>query len=339
MRVGLFVSSIEGELAAHTTTRLAHAAVERGHDVFYLDSESFVYGSAEVLGAVARRAPADRGRDFEDFVTKVKTGPPETIRVDELDTLMLRNEPAEDATDRPWAVDLAVVFGHAAKERGVLVLNDPAGLARAANKTYLQEFPAEVRPRTLIARDADAIKSFVDATGGKVVLKPLLGAKGEKVFFLSGASDPNLNQVIDAIREDGYVVVQEFLEEGSEGDVRLFMLDGEPLSHRGRWAAFRRRPSSDELRSNMYSGGTAEPCEIGDAELRIARTMGPRLRRDGMFLVGLDIVGDKVVEVNVQSPAGFTSIERFTGIDFGPVVIEAVERKVAMSSPGRRVTG
>ncbi len=326
--MGLFVSSIEGEVATHTTTRLAYAAVERGHDVFYLDSESFVYGSAEVLAAVARRAPVGRGRDYDDFVTKVKTGPPETMRVDELDTLILRNDPAEDATERPWAVDLGVVFGHAAKERGVLVLNDPSGLAKAANKTYLQKFPVEVRPRTLIARDADAIKSFVDATPGKIVLKPLLGAKGEKVFFLSGASDPNLNQVIDAIREDGYVVVQEFLEAASEGDVRLFMLDGEPMQHGGRWAAFRRRPASDELRSNMYSGGTAEAYEIGETELRIARAMGPRLRRDGMFLVGLDIVGDKVVEVNVQSPAGFMSIERFTGIDFGPVVIEAVERQL-----------
>ncbi|MDQ3914449.1 MAG: glutathione synthase [Actinomycetota bacterium] len=335
MRVGLFVSSIDGELATHTTTRLAHAAVGRGHDVFYLDSESFVYGSAEVLGAVARRAPGGRGRDFDDFVTQVKAGPPEAIRVDELDTLILRNDPAEDATERPWAVDLGIVFGHAAKERGVLVLNDPAGLARAANKTYLQEFPPDVRPRTLIARDADAIKSFVDAVSGKVVLKPLLGAKGEKVFFLSGAGDPNLNQVIDAIREDGYLVAQEFLEAASEGDVRFFMLDGEPLRHEGRFAAFRRRPASEELRSNMYSGGTAEAHEVGDTELRIARAMGPRLRRDGMFLVGLDIVGDKVVEVNVQSPAGFVSIERFTGIDFGPVVIEAVERQVAASSRRR----
>ena len=332
MRVGLFVSSIDDEAATHTTTRLAHGAVERGHDVFYLDSDSFVYASTEVLAAVARRAPEPRGRDFEDFVTKVKTGPPETIRVDELDALILRNDPAEDATERPWAVDLGIVFGHAAKERGVLVLNDPAGLAKAANKTYLQEFPEEIRPRTLIARDADAIKSFVEATSGKVVLKPLLGAKGEKVFFLSGASDPNLNQVIDAIREDGYVVVQEFLEAASDGDVRLFMLDGEPLRHDGRWAAFRRRPSEEELRSNMYSGGTAEPHEIGDAERRIAEAMGPRLRRDGMFLVGLDIVGDKVVEVNVQSAAGFLSIETFTGIDFGPVVMEAVERKVTASS-------
>ena len=327
----MFVNSIDGEDAVYTTTRLAHAAAERAHDVFYLDAESFVYGP-EVLAAEARRASRTGSRDYDAFLENVKSGPTETIRVDELDTLILRNDPAEDAGERPWAVDLSVVFGHIAKERGVLVLNDPAGLAKAANKTYLQEFPVEVRPKTLIARDPDAIKSFAEATPGKVVLKPLLGAKGEKVFFLSGESDPNLNQVIETIREDGYIVAQEFLEAASDGDVRLFMLDGEPLREGGRWAAFRRRPSSEELRSNMRSGGTAEAHEIGDSELRIARAMGPRLRSDGMFLVGLDIVGDKVVEVNVQSPGGFISIERFTGVDFAPVVIEAIEQRVGTRS-------
>lgn len=329
MNLGLFVSAISSERAFYTSTRLAYAATDRGHDVFYLDAGSFVYGPGTTLAANVRRAPRVAGRDYDAFVRGVQEAAPEVLRVEDLDAVILRNDPAEDARERPWAVDTGIVFGQAARERGVVVINDPAGLAKAANKAYLQEFPDRVRPRTLIARETDAINSFVEQLGSRVVLKPLLGAKGDKVFFVGGPDDPNLNQVIETIRESGYIVAQEFLDQATEGDVRMFMLDGEPLRHGDAWAAFRRRPAAKELRSNMAAGARAERCDVGPVELGIARAIGPRLRADGMLLVGLDIVGDKLVEVNVQSPGGLGSIERLSGVDFAPIIIAAVERRVA----------
>lgn len=328
MRLGMFVSNIEHEQATYTSTRLAYAAASQGHEVFYIDAGGFVYGPGENLSVVTQRAPAAGRADYEHFVRHVKEAPREATRIETLDILMLRNDPAEDAAERPWAIDVGIVFGNAAQERGVMVVNDPAGLAKAANKVYLQEFPVHTHPQTLIARDANAVKSFADEVGGRLVLKPLVGAKGEKVFFLSGPHDPNLKQIIETIADDGYIVAQEFLEEARDGDVRIFMLDGEPLQDNGSWAAFRRRPVGDDLRSNMGSGGTAEAYDIGDTELELARALGPQLRQDGMFLVGLDIVGDKVVEINVQTPGGLVSIEEFTGVNFAPVVIEALEKRL-----------
>lgn len=334
MKIAFFVSSIAAEEPTHTTTRLAHAAARLGHDVFYVDAGGFVLGPEANLAANSRRARATDDHAYDRFVTLMKDAPPEAVRVEDLDVLILRNDPPEDARERPWAVDTGIVFGHAAQERGVLVVNSPAGLAKGANKAYLHELPRHVLPRTLIARDADTIKAFAEGLAGPLVLKPLLGAKGDKVFFLDGPDDANLNQVIATIADDGYVVAQEFLEAAREGDVRLFMVDGEPLRDGDRWAAFRRRPASGDLRSNMGAGGTAEPHEIGADELTVAEAIGPVLRRDGMLLVGLDIVGDKLVEVNVQSPGGLFSIERFTGVDFAPLIVRKIEEYVR----GRTIT-
>ena len=152
---------------------------------------------------------------------------------------MLRNDPADDR-DRPWAMTAGIVFGKLAAERGVLVLNDPSGLADALNKMYFQHFPEEVRPRTLITRDAAEIRRFVEAEKGKAVLQPLLGSGGENVFLVEDNDRANLNQMVEAITRDGYVVAQEYLPEASKGDMRLFVMNGRPLQHQGKCAAFRR---------------------------------------------------------------------------------------------------
>ena len=328
MKLGLFVNEVEHERPEYSTTRLAFAATEAGHDVFYIGAGDFTYHPTDEVKVIARRAPKGAG-SREDFIGELHSLDPAKLDVSDLDVLMLRNDPSEDLTDRPWAAATHIVFGHTAQSLGVKVVNDPAGMARAANKLYLQEFPNDVRPRTLISREEDEIKSFVQQLDGKVVMKPLLGAKGERVFFVQEPDDPNLNQMIEAVMDQGYVVAQEFVPEAVEGDIRFFLLDGKPLEKDGAYAAFRRRPPDDDLRSNMSTGGTAEPVEITDRELAVIDAVGPKLRADGMFLCGLDIVGDKVVEANVETPGGLESIERFTGVDFAPLIVEALEQKNA----------
>lgn len=326
MKLGFFVNETEQEKPEYTTTRLARAAAELGHTVFYVGAGDFTYQpNGDVR--VQSKACARPHRNREEFLNTIQTCDTRDLDLAELDALMLRNDPVEDLEDRPWATACHIVFGHTAQNFGTFVVNDPAGLARAANKLYMHEFPIEVRPQTLIARDEDRIKDFVRSLGGKAVMKPLIGSKGDSVFFVQGPDDPNLNQMLTAVREHGYVVAQEFLEAAHDGDIRFFLLDGEPLEKDGHYAAFRRRPPDDDLRSNMSAGGTAEAVEITERELAVLEAVGPKLKADGIFLAGIDIVGDKVVEANVETPGGLESVERFTGIDFAPVIIEAlVER-------------
>jgi glutathione synthase len=241
---------------------------------------------------------------------------------------MLRNDPSDDAIERPWAQTSGVLFGQLAVAAGVLVVNDPSHLANAINKTYFQHFPEEVRPRTLISRTEDDIKSFVAELGGRAVLKPLQGSGGQGVFLVTGKKGQNLNQIIETITRDGYVVVQEFLRDAERGDIRLFVMNGLPLEVEGKIAAFRRVNVGDDVRSNMHVGGKAEKVKITEEILDVVRLARPKLIEDGMFLVGLDIVGDKMMEANVFSPGGLGSAAGIHEVDFAAAVIEALERKL-----------
>ena len=134
------------------------------------------------------------------------------------------------------------------------------------------------------------------------ILKPLQGSGGSSVFRVSSGESPNLNQMIEAITHDGYVVAQEFLTEAEQGDVRLFVMNGQPLRQGEAYAAFRRVSTGTDFRSNMHVGGKPQPVQVTDDMLGLIEAVRPKLIEDGMFLVGLDIVGAKLMEVNVFSP-------------------------------------
>jgi glutathione synthase len=187
-----------------------------------------------------------------------------------------------------------------------------------------------VRPRTLITRDAGDIAAFVDEMGGSAVLKPLQGSGGASVFFVSSDESANLNQMIEAVGRDGYIVAQEVLPDADQGDVRMFVMNGEPLRVGDEYAAFRRRNRTADRRSNMKVGGTAEAVKVTDEMLGLAEAVRPKLLADGMFLVGLDIVGDKLMEVNVFSPGGLGTAETLYEVSFTDPVIDALEHKVTM---------
>jgi glutathione synthase len=138
----------------------------------------------------------------------------------------------------------------------------------------------------------------------------------------------NLNQIVESLTRDGFIIVQEYLPAAAEGDTRLFVMNGQPLRHRGKYAAFRRIRTGDDMRSNVSAGGTIARATIDDTALRIAEIVRPKLVADGMFLVGLDIVGDKLMEINVFSPGGLGSAQRFEKVNFAHAVLEALERKV-----------
>ena len=329
MKLGFVVNDVETEKPVYTTTRLAMTARNLGHEVWLMGMGDFGYEPDGSLHAHARGGEGRSYRSLERYLEDVQKESQTQVALHDLDAVMLRSDPADDA-ERPWANNAAVAFGELMAAHGVLVVNHPASLAKALSKAYFQHFPEVVRPRTLISRDEAQIAAFVKELGNKAVLKPLQGSGGSGVFLVNSKESPNLSQIIEAIARDGYVVVQEYLPEAKSGDVRMFVMNGKPLEVDGAYAAFRRKSTGSDIRSNMSAGGKAVAAQVTDEMLGLVEAVRPKLVADGMFLVGLDIVGDKLMEVNVFSPGGLGSCQELYGVDFAPAIIEDLERKVSL---------
>ena len=328
MRIGFVVNEVSQEHTSYTTTGLALAAHKAGAEVFYMGVGDFAYDADGNMCAHARRAPEVKSRNAAPFLKKVKEAPREKITAADLDVLMLRNDPAEDIEKRTWAQSIGVIFGQLAVRQGVIVLNDPGSLNDAINKMYFQHFPEVVRPKTIITRNVEDVEAFFELAKNKMVLKPLQGSGGRNVFLVTRKEAKNINQMFEAISRDGYVVAQEYLPEASEGDIRLFLVNGRPIEVKGKYAALHRLQKDGEIRSNIHRGGKAGKAIITDETMELVELVRPKLVHDGMFLVGLDIVGTTIMEVNVFSPGGLNNASQLYGVDFVTPVIEAIEQKI-----------
>ena len=338
MKIGFVVNDIKTEQTGYTTTRLGMWAINRGHEVWIIGLADFAYDPDENIRARAYTVPKRTYKTTETYLKALqsKTNAAVRITVDELDILMLRSDPANEVGSRSWAGTAGINFGRIAMRHGVIVLNDPNGLAKAVNKMYFQLFPEEVRPQTMITRDLNEIKSFAKEHGGHIVLKPLQGSGGSGVFLLRPEDKSNLNQIVEALLRDGYIIAQEYLPAAQDGDTRLFMMNGRPLRYKGKYAAFRRVRTGDDMRSNIHAGGKLRAAEITAQHLQLAEIVRPKLVQDGMFLVGLDIVGNKLMEINVFSPGGLGSAQMFEKVNFSNAVLDAMERKVEYMTYYRR---
>ncbi|HEU4908813.1 MAG TPA: glutathione synthase, partial [Propionibacteriaceae bacterium] len=264
MRLAFFVNDVATEIDEYTTTRLARAAARRGHQVWYVGLGDVELGQRNgQLMARAHAAEFDKDDTLETFMARIQGREAERLVLDGLDVLFLRNDSIEDLQQRPWASPLGAVFGQMLKARGVTVVNDPVSLMRATSKLYLEEFPEKIRPRSLVTRDPDAIGRFVGEVG-RCVVKPLYGAKGRNVFMINNESETNLAQMSEAVLQDGYAIVQQFVDGGEHGDARIFLLEGEILQRKGKLAAFRRVPTGNDPRANISVGGRSVPLQIGD---------------------------------------------------------------------------
>ena len=334
MLIAFFVNDMAREHARYTTTILAHEAVRRGHRVCYITPGDFVLTPDDVLRVHARFAPERKARSFTDFFKNMQAvaDRTESIEITDVDVLMLRSDPSLDAQSTPWAEDIGILFGRAAAARGVLVLNDPDSLSLAINKLYFQSFPEAVRAETLITKFASDVKDFAKAYGGKIILKPLQGSGGQSVFLVGSENASNLNQMIEAITRDGYIIAQSYVPAAAKGDIRFFLMNGRPLRIGNKYAALRRISARDDIRSNIHAGGRTVAVDITERELHIAELIRPKLIADGMFLVGIDIVGDKILEVNVFSPGNLTSCSKLAPVNFAEPILASIVRKVGMAA-------
>lgn len=199
------------------------------------------------------------------------------------------------------------------------VINSPRGLQRANEKLYAMQFRSVI-PETIVSLDKKVIREFVERKDG-AVLKPLGGKAGEGILFLE-KSDKNLNSLIEISTEKGKepVMIQSFLPEAKNGDKRIILLAGEPIG------AVNRVPTGGEFRGNMAVGGRVEAAEITMRDWEICSAIAPTLLEDGLFFVGIDVIGGYLTEINVTSPTGIREIDRLDQVSLGKKVMEWLQK-------------
>jgi glutathione synthase len=199
------------------------------------------------------------------------------------------------------------------------VINTPTGLRRANEKMYALQFQ-EVIPETIVSQDKLTIQKFVEKQGS-AVLKPLGGKAGEGILFLE-AGDRNFNSLVEVSTKWGYepVMVQTYLPAAKAGDKRIILLNGDPMG------AVNRIPTGSEFRGNMAVGGRVAATEITAQEQKICALLKPQLQQDGLYFVGIDVIGGYLTEVNVTSPTGIREIDQLNGTCLGKDVIAWVEQ-------------
>jgi glutathione synthase len=293
------------DIEADTTFALMFAAQKAGHSVHYLLMTDM---SARGRQAWATTRSVTLRREQGNHVT---IDPPSMGPLHDFDAIFMRKDPPFDVPYLHAAHLLEL-----AEELGTFVLNKPSGLRGANEKMYALHFD-EVMPATRVTRDKDDIKAFLTEQGGTCILKPVDGHGGDGVLVLR-ADDKNLNSLIELTTNHGrdLAICQQYVPEAREGDKRIIMLNGEPLG------GILRVPPSNENRGNIHVGGTVEKTELTDRDLEICGLVGPRLAKDGLYFVGLDVIGGYLTEVNVTSPTGIQEISRLNGIDGSGRVIE-----------------
>ncbi len=328
MRVCFVVNNVRTQRPTYTTLHIAFEAHLRGHDVRFVSVGSMTCG---VDGRVSGDAVTGAGTELTAYAAAVTATdrPAEKIELDEVDVVFLRNNPNAGPALGGARHNPAIDFGRRLKGR-TIVLNDPDGLARAGSKMYLAGFPEEVRPRTLITRSASKIKGFLRELDGAAILKPLFGYGGKDVFYVRRGEVANLNQMIAAVAQEGYVIAQEYLPAVARGDKRVLLLGGEPIRLGRHVAAYKRMRPRDDIRNNMHVGGTRKRCTFGETEERICALLKPRLLADGLGFVGVDIVGDKVLEINVFAPGGIHNINELYRVNVGAPIVDELEKRVAV---------
>ncbi len=300
------IESIDTE--KDTTYVLMLETQARGHEVWYMElKDMFVKNTVPTCNAT--QLTLSRG---EDYYTK---GAEETMRLDSFDVIWMRKDPPFNPDYIYSTYILSLV-----DESRSLVVNKPSGIRESNEKLYTLYFP-DIIPDSLVTKDPDELRSFLTEVGGEIVVKPLDGHGGEGVFYIR-EGDKNQNVIIESITNFGteYVMAQKFIEKVSEGDKRIILLNGEPLG-----AVLRVPKPGGEFRCNFHSGGSPSKSMLTDRDLEICRTIAPRLRQDGLYFVGIDVIGGYVTEINTTSPTGVQEINNLNGEKIETQVIDFID--------------
>lgn len=239
------------------------------------------------------------------------------IKMSELDVVLMRKDPPFD-TEFVYATYIL----ERAEDEGCLIVNKPQSLRDANEKLYTSWF-AEFTPETLVTRNSEKIKAFYQQHKD-IILKPLDGMGGASIFRVK-EGDPNLGVIIETLTDHGqrYAMIQGFIKDIKDGDKRILIVDGEPMPY-----CLARIPASGETRGNLAAGGRGEARPLTESDWKIANSIGPELKRKGLIFVGLDVIGDKVTEINVTSPTCIKEIEAAFDVNITGHLFDAIERRI-----------
>jgi glutathione synthase len=296
------------DINADSTFRIAEAAQDRGHKLFYYTPDKIAYQEGKIT---ATGWPLTVRREVGNHFS---LGELQEIELSTQDVVWLRQDPPFDMG--------YITTTHLLDMLGpeTLVVNDPFWVRNYPEKLFVLSFP-ELTPPTTIARDIATLKAFKDRHKD-IILKPLYGNGGAGVFRLD-ANDRNLNslhELFTGINSEP-LIAQKFLPDVSKGDKRVILVDGEPVG------AINRVPAKGETRSNMHVGGRPEKVELTERDREICTAIGPALREKDQIFVGIDVIGGWLTEINVTSPTGIQELERFDNIDVAGKIWDAIEAR------------
>lgn len=302
-----------------TTVALMEAAQEQGHEVWITEVHqlSVINGQAWANLQAVKLIPVTLENGLWVAVPQwYELSEPSWQCLEEMDAVWMRKDPPVTVRYLYATYILELI-----DQSKTLVINSPSGLREANEKMYTLQFHA-VMPDTVVSQDKTLLRQFVE-TQGAAVLKPLGGKAGEGILFLE-PGDRNFNSIIEISTQQGQepVMVQRFLPEAKDGDKRIILLDGEAIG------AVNRIPTGQEFRGNMAVGGRVAKTEITPREQEICQTVAHKLRQDGLYFVGIDVIGGYLTEVNVTSPTGIREIDRLNNVNLGAKVMQWLANKV-----------
>ncbi len=311
MRLAIILDPLEHiKTYKDSTFAILREAARRGHALHVMEQQDVWLEDGRVLCRACRLDLVD------DALRWYALGQPTILPLADFDCVLMRKDP-------PF--DLEYVFStyllELAEAQGAHILNRPAAIRDYNEKLSIAKFPQFMAP-TLVTRDADRIRAFV-GTHHEAVVKPLDAMGGASVFRIA-AGDVNLNVILETMTQGGRrtVMAQRFIPEIAQGDKRILLIDGEPVPY-----ALARIPKAGEFRGNLAAGGQGVARPLSPRDREIAAALGPRLKAEGLFLVGLDVIGDYLTEINVTSPTGMQEITAQTGFDVAGMFLDALERR------------
>lgn len=286
---------------------MMRAALARGHAVWFCQQQELHVWEGRVV-AVAARIEAQPGTSkFVEIDSRTRL-------LTDFGAVLMRKDPPVDQNYLTATHLLSLAEAHGAR-----VFNQPAALRNTNEKLAIFGFPQFIAP-TLVSARAELIDGFLEEHGD-IIVKPLHAMGGQGVFRLT-AADPNRNAIVETLTARGShaIMAQRYLPEIAEGDKRILLIDGEPVPY-----ALARIPQAGETRGNLAAGGTARAQPLSERDEDIARTVGRVVREAGLFLVGLDVIGDSLTEINVTSPTCFVEITAQTGFDVADAFMISLE--------------
>ncbi|GAO36791.1 glutathione synthetase [Sulfuricella sp. T08] len=295
--------------STYAVMRAAHA---RGHELYVMEQHEMVLRDSAVSGFIRKLDLVD------DELRWYTLEAPVWRALSDFDVTLMRKDPPFD-----MEYIYSTYLLELAEEQGARIFNHPAAIRDFNEKLSTAKFP-EFMPPTLVTRQEALIHEFIKQHGD-IILKPLDGMGGSSVFRIQ-RNDPNLNVIIETMTQLGArtVMAQRYIPEISLGDKRILLIDGEPVPY-----ALARIPKEGETRGNLAVGGKGVAQPLSDRDKEIAAVLGPKLKEAGLFLVGLDVIGDWLTEINVTSPTGMQEIASQTGFDVAGMFVDALERKCA----------